>query len=66
MAPHRNPVQDVSLREQNEVTYNAQKVVIARKKYALNEKGQQLHGNIYDGRGEPRHGRSSSTIASTA
>ena len=45
-------VQDVSLREQNEVTYSAQKVVIARKKYALNEKGQQLHGNIYDGRGE--------------
>jgi len=45
-------VQDTIIREQNEVTYSAQKVVIAKKKYALNDKGQPLHGNIYDGRGE--------------
>ncbi len=45
-------VQDLSIREQNEVTYNAQNAVIAKKKYLLNEQGQPLQGNIYDGRGE--------------
>lgn len=45
-------VQDLSVREQNEWTYSEQKVLIARKKYLLNEQGLPLQGNIYDGRDE--------------
>ena len=45
-------VQDISAREQREVTYSPkpQSVVIAKKVYLLDEKGQPLQGNIYDGR----------------
>jgi hypothetical protein len=43
--------QDLTTRTQKETTYNAQKVVVARKEYLLNTAGQPVHGNIYDGRG---------------
>jgi len=43
-------VQDVTVREQREVTYSTQKVVIAKKVYLLDPKGQPLQGNIYDGK----------------
>jgi|JI10StandDraft_1071094.scaffolds.fasta_scaffold61176_2 hypothetical protein len=45
-------VQDITAREQREVTYSPkpQSVVIAKKVYLLDEKGQPLQGNIYDGR----------------
>ena len=49
---HTESVQDLSVREQNEWTYSAQNVLIARKKYLLNEQGLPLQGNIYDGRDE--------------
>ena len=44
-------VQDVTVREQREVTYSPQKVVIAKKVYLLDDKGQPLQGNVYDGKG---------------
>jgi hypothetical protein len=45
-------VQDVTVREQREVTYSPkpQSTVIAKKVYLLDEKGQTLQGNIYDGK----------------
>lgn len=45
-------VQDLAMREQSEWTYSEQKVLIARKKYLLNEQGLPLQGNIYDGKDE--------------
>lgn len=47
-------VQDLTAREQREVTYSPkpQSVVIAKKIYLLDDKGQPLQGNIYDGKGQ--------------
>lgn len=45
-------VQDLTIREQEEFTYSPQKVLIAHKRYMLNEQGLPLQGNIYDGQGE--------------
>ncbi len=38
-------------RELTEVTYSAENAVIMKKVFMLNEKGDPLQGNIYDGRG---------------
>jgi hypothetical protein len=47
-------VQDITAREQREVTYSPkpQSVVIAKKVYLLDDKGQPLQGNVYDGKGQ--------------
>ncbi len=41
---------DLAIREQTEITYNAQGVKTARKVYLLNEQGQPVQGNVYDGK----------------
>jgi hypothetical protein len=38
-------------RELTEVTYSAENAVIMKKVFMLNEKGEPLQGNVYDGRG---------------
>lgn len=45
-------IQDPFTREQRETTYSAQKVKIAERVYLLNERGQPVQGNVYDGRGQ--------------
>ncbi len=44
-------VSDPAIRELNEVTYNSGNVVVVRKRYLLNERGQPVQGLIYDGSG---------------
>lgn len=44
-------LRDPSTRELTEVTYNANKVVISRRLYLMNERGQVTHGSIFDGAG---------------
>lgn len=44
-------VSDPAIRELNEVTYNANNIVVIRKRYLLNERGQPMQGLIYDGSG---------------
>lgn len=44
-------VKDPVTREMTEVTYNANNVVVLRKIYLLNERGQVSQGNLYDGAG---------------
>ena len=43
-------INDPSLREQREFTYDKNGVLVSKKIYLLNEKGQTMQGNIYDGR----------------
>ncbi len=43
-------IHDPSLREQREFTYDKNGVLVSKKIYLLNEKGQTMQGNIYDGR----------------
>lgn len=45
-------IQDPFTREQRETTYSAQKVKLAERVYLLNERGQPVQGNVYDGRGQ--------------
>ena len=42
--------QDPTLHEQREFTYDQHNVLISKKIYLLNEKGQTIQGNVYDGR----------------
>lgn len=44
-------VKDPVTRELTEITYNANNVVVMRKIYLLNERGQVSQGNLYDGAG---------------
>jgi hypothetical protein len=44
-------VRDMNVREMTETTYNPANAVISKKVFLLNEKGEPLQGNIYDGRG---------------
>lgn len=44
-------VMDMNVREMTETTYNASNAVVSKKVFLLNEKGEPLQGNIYDGRG---------------
>lgn len=44
-------VLDMNVREMTETTYNASNAVVSKKVFLLNEKGEPLQGNIYDGRG---------------
>ena len=43
-------IRDPSLHEQREFTYDKNSVMISKKIFLLNEKGQTVQGNIYDGR----------------
>lgn len=44
-------VRDMNVREMTETTYNPANAVVSKKVFLLNEKGEPLQGNIYDGRG---------------
>ncbi|HCN76002.1 MAG TPA: hypothetical protein DIT13_02260 [Verrucomicrobiales bacterium] len=44
-------VRDMNVREMTETTYNSANALISKKVFLLNEKGEPLQGNIYDGRG---------------
>lgn len=44
-------VSDLTTRELTETTYDPNNVLTVRKHYLLNEKGEPLQGNIYDGKG---------------
>lgn len=44
-------VRDMNVREMTETTYNPANAVVAKKVFLLNEKGEPVQGNIYDGRG---------------
>jgi len=44
-------VSDPSTREMVETTYNTSGVATVKKVFLLNEKGEPLQGNVYDGRG---------------
>jgi hypothetical protein len=44
-------VSDPSTREMVETTYNTAGVAMVKKVFLLNEKGEPLQGNVYDGRG---------------
>lgn len=44
-------VSDPTTREMTETTYNASNVMTVKKVFLLNEKGEPLQGNVYDGRG---------------
>jgi hypothetical protein len=44
-------VSDPSTREMTEMTYNAAGQLTVKKVFLLNEKGDPLQGNVYDGRG---------------
>jgi len=48
---HTESTQDPVTREQREYTYDQKNVLISQKVYLLNDKGQTIQGNIYDGRG---------------
>ena len=47
---HTESIQNPDLHEQREYTYDQRNVLISKKVYLLNEKGQTIQGNIYDGR----------------
>jgi hypothetical protein len=44
-------VHDMNVREMTETTYSSTNAVISKKVFLLNEKGEPVQGNIYDGRG---------------
>lgn len=44
-------VSDPTTREMTETTYNTSNVMTVKKVFLLNEKGEPLQGNVYDGRG---------------
>ncbi len=44
-------VHDMNVREMTETTYNSANAVVSKKVFLLNEKGEPVQGNIYDGRG---------------
>ena len=44
-------VRDMNVREMTETTYNPANAVVSKKVFLLNEKGEPVQGNIYDGRG---------------
>lgn len=44
-------VLDMNVREMTEMNYSATNALISKKVFLLNEKGEPLQGNIYDGRG---------------
>jgi hypothetical protein len=44
-------VRDPNTRELTEMTYNPNNILMVRKVFLLNEKGEPTAGNIYDGRG---------------
>lgn len=44
-------VRDPNVRELTEITYNPNNVMTVKKVFLLNEKGEPMQGNVYDGRG---------------
>ena len=44
-------VSDPSIREMTEMTYNTSGQLTVKKVFLLNEKGEPVQGNVYDGRG---------------
>ena len=47
---HTESIQDPSIHEQKEFTYDQNNVLISKKVYLLNERGMPVQGNVYDGR----------------
>ncbi|MDB6139747.1 MAG: hypothetical protein JWO94_2819 [Verrucomicrobiaceae bacterium] len=47
---HTESTQDPATHEQREFTYDQRNVLISKKVYLLNDKGQTIQGNVYDAR----------------